>query len=126
VSGDPAIVLDASAAIALLFGEAGQDEVARAVLADGAVIGAANWAEVAQKVRHRGRDWAIAKGFLAARVRIEPVTPEDAERAADLWTEGPDLSLGDRLCLALAARLSVPALTADRAWDGLPHARLIR
>ena len=29
------------------------------------------------------------------------------------------LSLGDRACLALAGRLRVPAVTADRAWVGL-------
>ena len=29
------------------------------------------------------------------------------------------LSLGDRLCLALAMRLELPVVTADRAWAGL-------
>ena len=43
------------------------------------------------------------------------------ERAADLWqpTRGAGLSLGDRACLALARRLDVTAVTADRAWLGL-------
>ena len=27
--------------------------------------------------------------------------------------------VGDRACLALACRLGLPALTADRAWKGL-------
>ncbi len=41
------------------------------------------------------------------------------------------LSLGDRLCLALAKRENVPALTADRAWADVAPAvgvvvRLIR
>lgn len=29
------------------------------------------------------------------------------------------LSLGDRACLALAAELGIPALTADQTWAGL-------
>ncbi len=29
------------------------------------------------------------------------------------------LSLGDRVCLALAQHLGLPALTTDRAWEGL-------
>lgn len=34
-------------------------------------------------------------------------------------TKAAGLSLGDRACVALALRLRQPALTADRAWDGL-------
>ncbi len=34
-------------------------------------------------------------------------------------TKGAGLSLGDRACLALAQRLGLPALTADRAWKDL-------
>ena len=37
-------------------------------------------------------------------------------------TRALGLGLGDRLCLALAARLGVPAVTADRPWAG-PAAR---
>jgi PIN domain nuclease of toxin-antitoxin system len=29
------------------------------------------------------------------------------------------LSLGDRVCLALARHLGLPAITSDRAWVGL-------
>ncbi len=32
------------------------------------------------------------------------------------------LSFGDRACLALANRLGVRALTADRAWQGVARA----
>jgi len=49
-------------------------------------------------------------------LRVEPVGQPDAERAAELWTVGSGLSLGDRLCLAVAERLGSKALTADRAW----------
>lgn len=47
---------------------------------------------------------------------VEPVTAQDAVSAAALWRRGSGLSLGDRLCLALAARLGTPVPTADRAW----------
>ena len=37
-------------------------------------------------------------------------------------TRAVGLSLGDRACLALAAELGVPALTADRGWAGVAEA----
>lgn len=108
-------VLDASAVLAFLRGEAGADRVERAL--PGSVVGAASWSEVAQKVRAAGGDWALARGLLSSYgVRVEPVTIEDAELAASSWRAGSGLSLGDRLCLALAERLDAVALTADSAW----------
>ena len=52
---------------------------------------------------------------------IAPLSAEDGELAAQLWleTRARGLSLGDRACLALALRLKLPALTADRAWASL-------
>jgi ribonuclease VapC len=50
----------------------------------------------------------------------------DGERAANLWTEHPNLSLGDRLCLALADRLVAEAVTADRSWGSSSRIRQIR
>ena len=108
------IVLDASALLAFLQGEPGADRVEEVL--DDAVVGAANWSEVAQKVRASGADWGVASGLLLSyRLRVEPVSHRDAEEAARLWKRG-GLSLGDRLCLAVAARLDAVALTADRAW----------
>ncbi len=66
--------------------------------------------------------WAISLGsgiaglLLSYRLKVEPVSQRDAETAAESWERGSGLSLGDRLCLALARRLDVPVLTADRAW----------
>jgi PIN domain nuclease of toxin-antitoxin system len=56
--------------------------------------------------------------------RVETYLEVDAVRAAELRriSRHRGLSLGDRSCLALAARLGAPVLTADRAWvdiDGL-------
>lgn len=111
-------VLDASAVLAFLQDEPGAARVEKAL--DGGVIGAANWSEVAQKVRAAGADCGIASGLLLSyRLTIEPVSHRDAERAAALWARGTGLSLGDRLCLALAERMDAAVLTADRAWgDG--------
>lgn len=109
------IVLDASAVLAYVQGERGSDRVEEAL--PKAVLGAANWSEVHQKVRARNGDPAIVHTLLLSYgMRIEPVTPSDAEQAAALWQRGSGLSLGDRLCLALARRLGVTTLTADRAW----------
>jgi len=109
-------VLDASAVLAFLQGEVGADVVQQHLLA-GAGCGAANWAEVAQKVRAAGKDWGLSRALLVGYgLRIEPVGEHDAEWAAARWRQGEGLSLGDRLCLALADRLLVPAVTADSAW----------
>lgn len=112
-------VVDASALLAFLQGETGAD-VVEAQFDDDAVCGAANWSEVAQKVLAAGRDWDLASALLLSyQLRVEPVTADDAERAARRWKAGDGLSLADRLCLALADRTGVPAWTADAAWgDG--------
>jgi ribonuclease VapC len=109
-------VFDASALLAYLRSEAGSDMV-RAQLERGGVCGAANWAEVAQKVRAAGADWALARSLLLSfDLVVEPVRVEDAEAAAALWRRGSGLSLADRLCLALGARLDATTWTADATW----------
>ncbi|MGB4777851.1 type II toxin-antitoxin system VapC family toxin [Microbacterium sp.] len=119
------MVLDASAVLAFLQDEPGAEHVEKALLA-GAVIGAANLSEVAQKVRGRG-DWALSAALLESyELTVEPVTREDGECAALLWRRGSGLSLADRLCLALGERLDAPALTADAAWGDEGRIRQIR
>ena len=119
-------VLDASAVLAYLTGEAGAD-VVEARLGDGAVCGAANWSEVAQKVLAAGRDWDLPRALLLSYgLAVAPVTPADAEWAAHRWRRGEGLSLADRLCLALAHRLDAPVWTADTSWgrgDGIHQIR---
>jgi PIN domain nuclease of toxin-antitoxin system len=112
-------VLDASALLAFLQGGEGSPLVEQALIA-GARCSAANWSEVAQKVLASGHNWELAATLLATYgLDIEPVTREDGDRAARLWHPGSPLSLGDRLCLALGARLGRPVLTADRQWAAL-------
>jgi len=119
-------VVDSSALLAFLQGERGATVVEEALLA-GARCGAANWAEVAQKVRGAGRDWSLARALLDSYgLRVESVLREDAEWAARRWVVGEGLSLGDRLCLAAGARFDEDVLTADVSWGTEGRIRQIR
>ena len=119
-------VFDASALLAYILGEEGADTV-RTGLAEGGFCGAANWSEVAQKVRTRDGNWELAQTLLSSyKLIVEPVTQADAELAAKLWRAGTGLSLADRLCLALAERMDAVAWTADKAWSKSTRARQIR
>lgn len=109
-------VVDASVLLAFAQGEegAGQAEV---LLEQGASCGAANWSEVAQKVRAAGRDWDLVRALLGSyNLTVEAVIEEDAEWAAGRWRRGEGLSLADRLCLALGDRLGIDTWTADTSW----------
>lgn len=118
-------VFDSSALLAFLQGEPGA-EVVESALAGG-TCGAANWSEVAQKIHAHGRDWDLARAALAAfGVEVEVVSIVDAEWAARRWRRGEGLSLGDRLCLALADRLGAEVLTADGSWGDAAPVRQIR
>jgi ribonuclease VapC len=116
-------VFDASAVLAYLFGEPGDDIVADA-LAEGAHLSSVNLAEVLSVIASRGADPADvvselrAAGVLGEALTVEPFTPADAIDTARLrpLTRSGGLSLADRACLALARRLSLPALTSDHAW----------
>lgn len=120
------VVLDASALLAYLQGEEGAAVVEQQLDA-GAVCGAANWAEVAQKILGAGRDWDLARGLLLSYgCAVEAVTADDAEWAARRWRTGEGLSLADRLCLALAHRTGLEAWTADAAWGTEGGIRQIR
>ena len=120
------VVLDASAILAFVQGEAGAD-VVESALADNARCGAANWSEVAQKVLRAGRNWDLVRGLLISyEIEVEPVVASDAEWAARRWKPGEGLSLADRLCLSLADRLDCNVLTADQAWDPTERVTQIR
>jgi ribonuclease VapC len=113
------IVVDSSALLAFLSGEEGA-EIVESRLDSRARCSAANWAEVAQKVRAADADWPAARALLVSYgLQVEPVLETDAERAAGLWTRGSGLSLADCLCLALGDRLQARILTADHAWASM-------
>ena len=113
-------VLDASAVLALLFGEAGTETVEDHL--DGAAISAVNVAEVAARLADHAIGEAETRSYL--NVLAIPVVDFDEELAYSSGqlrqdTRQHGLSLGDRACLALAIREGVPAITADRAWAEL-------
>ena len=110
-------VVDASAVLALLFGETGADLVQSVV--DESAISTVNWSEVCRRSAARGVDTTgLRSDVEALGLTLVPFTADDAEETASLWesTRAAGLSLGDRACLALARRLGLPAFTADRAW----------
>lgn len=117
-------VLDASALLAFLQEEPGWQRVKQA-LGQG-VVSAANWSEVIQKLLSRGVDVSLATNLLFSYgLKVREVSESDAV-AAQLWQPGSNLSLGDRLCLALGKRLNATVLTADKAWgegDGIEQIR---
>jgi ribonuclease VapC len=112
-----AVVLDASALLALLLGEPGAKKVEGAFA--NALMSVVNMAEVASHYAKLGMPDDVA----AAMLRPLPITLMDAD-AELCWEAGrlrratakAGLSLGDRFCLALAKREELPAWTADRKW----------
>jgi PIN domain nuclease of toxin-antitoxin system len=114
------VVLDASALLAWLRGEEGADVVETQL--DGARISAVNLAEVGSVLTAAGMPAEEAREVLdAIRLVVCPFDEALAHEVARLkaLTRKARLSLGDRACLALAARDGVPALTADPSWAAL-------
>ncbi len=120
------VVLDASAMLAYLNQEAGAEAVAKQMIGGG-FISAVNLAEVYSKVAEWGQDVhlleqaLVRQGLLGGVLEVVPFGPEDVLRVATLrpLTKAQGLSLGDRVCLALAQRLGLPAITTDSTWNKL-------
>jgi ribonuclease VapC len=117
------IVLDASAALAVLFGEAGADAFERdPQLLYRAVMSAVNVAEVMAKLVAKGvraeRAWSMATQPIR---EIVDFNGTHARLAGSLIAEtrSRGLSLADRACLALGITLKAAVYTADRQWKGL-------
>ena len=114
------VILDASAALACIQNEPGGDLVR--MRTRGGVISAINLAEVIAKLIEKGSTPKRAVELIdAMSLEVESVDSSLAQRMGTLHeiTQGKGISLGDRACLALAERLNLPILTADRAWAKL-------
>jgi ribonuclease VapC len=113
-------VLDATAVLAMIRGEAGGDFVWER--RRGAVVSAVNYAEVVSRLVRHGKSPEAAQARLE-HLQLQPVPFDQAQAltAASLAgsAEALGLSLGDRACLALAISRKLPALTADRRWADL-------
>jgi ribonuclease VapC len=124
------VVLDASAVLALIFGERGSDFVIEK--AKGAQVSAVNFSEILTRVIDKNGDLIAVRDLLS---RLElTIVPYDEELAIATAlmrnkTRQYGLSLGDRACLALAQRYNGAVLTADHNWAKLDlgiDIRLIR
>ncbi len=123
-------VLDASAVLALSNQEPGADQVEQAI-GDGAAVSAVNLSEAVAKLSADRADAMVREFLDGLQLQVVPFDAEAAYQTGFLRnaTEHLGPSLGDRACLELARRLSVPVLTTDRAWQRLQlgvTVRLIR
>jgi ribonuclease VapC len=110
-------VLDASALLAVMLNEPGADVVE--VHFERAVISAVNLAEVGAKMIERGAALELLEAEIrAAEITVVAFDAAQAMESARLRpaTKERGLSLGDRACLALAARTDRIVLTSDRDW----------
>lgn len=117
-------VIDASAVLALMFKENGQNVVLDLFKNPNVriYISAVNWSEVVQKsLQAELQIEEIKTALLEMGLRIAQVTAEDAEYAARIWqlSKVHGLSIADRLCFALGARMKAKIYTADKVWLNL-------
>ena len=113
-------VLDASALLAVLFGERGRELVEET--RGHALMSAVNMAEAYAKLSDRGTDDEEIRTTLE-NISVKVVDFDDSQAIATgslrKMTRKFGLSLGDRACLALAIREKATVLTADSAWSNL-------
>jgi ribonuclease VapC len=117
------VVLDASALLAMIRREPGGEAVAG--IMGRASMSAVNLAEVVGYLTNAG----LASDQIEAILTPLPLAVIDAD-AELAWIAGrlrrkttqAGLSLGDRFCLALAAREGLPAWTADKQWLSVAQA----
>ena len=113
-------VLDASAVLALLNREPGEDRVGP-ILAD-SVISAVNYCEVLSKLIDAGMPEEAARESVdLLGVEVIGFDADLAHHAATLRsaTRRFGLSLGDRCCLALGLMRRHTVITAERTWAQL-------
>jgi ribonuclease VapC len=114
------VVLDSSAALAVLAREPGADQVIPVL--SNSVMSAVNLAEVHSNLVQRGIPEEEARATIFRIIfDFEDFDYRQAAYAGALvaQTKPLGLSLGDRCCLALASRLNAPVYTTDKTWKNL-------
>lgn len=114
------VALDASALIALIYQEKGQELVEKYL--SNAEISAVNLSEVAAYIIKKGIPLEKAIELLKdLSLKVADFDESQSLLAAQLIlkTAAKGLSLGDRACLALAHKRKCAALTADKVWSTL-------
>lgn len=118
------VVLDSSALLAVLQQEPGGERVAEAMedTDTDVAISSVNLCEVVSKLVHDGIGSAEIR-LVISQLELDVVSfrGEDAYGAGHLRTatQSLGLSLGDRVCLALAGSRNAAAWTTDRVWKKL-------
>jgi PIN domain nuclease of toxin-antitoxin system len=114
------VVLDASALLALVNQEPGDDVVAE--LLPRSLVSAVNASELVAKLTDQGMPEDEVQEVLAALNLTVVLFNERQGLVAGYLravTKHLGLSLGDRACLALGLQAQCPVVTADRAWAKL-------
>lgn len=111
-------VLDASAVLTVIYGEAGAD-VAKPHI-DAGSISRVNVAEVLTDLVKTGYGTPVEgmKLIQTLGLRLRSVYDNHAERVAEL-KQIRGLSLGDCFCIALGESTQEPLITADQQWVDL-------
>ncbi len=117
-------LLDASALLAVLLGEPGQERVLEVL--DRSFIHSVNVAEVIARLIRSGVPPRAAEDAVEQLQLETEQTSADAAACGELLGARRDLglSLGDCVCLATAARSGAVALTTDRAWAQVSNTKL--
>jgi ribonuclease VapC len=118
----PRCVLDASAVLAWLFRERGEQLVDR--MLEHAAMSTVNLAEVLYRADEEGMPTeGLQHDLEALGVQVVPFTDEDARLLVEVRRaarrQGLRLSLADCCCLATGVRLNLPVVGADQAWEAL-------
>lgn len=114
-------VFDSSAILAVLLSEPGSDRILPVL--EGGYLSAVNLIEVHTRMIALGADPTRAwNRVLDFQCQICPLTEAQSRVAAELFpaTRPYGLSLGDRVCLALAIERQAKVYTTDRVWKSIP------
>lgn len=117
-----ALLLDASALLAVAFNEDGAEQVLLALSRPQVGITVANLTEVISKLRQRGMSMAGCRAFIDdLQLVVVSADTETALLAGELHAQArwAGLSFGDATCLATAVQFGASVVTADRAWGRL-------